>query len=242
MLVYVVLKEIILNACLVWSFFQANVFGEVHISTCSLKAVVKVNSCPKGQRDWLEASDKKGCNRMISPCANSKPFVYHCVENHWGNKTFEICAPLINIIGHSCPEYNQGGGIIQGHLNKSCNGSQFSRSCPFKYKSNKVYRYQQCYSYWKAEDQRMSTQTEKFTGEATTSITTTIGPITVDRGNNKLLFLCLIPFLVIIGVLGVCMHKKWTRNRDLPGRVTTEVIPDNLRKDHQSLLPAKSPF
>lgn len=27
------------------------------------------------------------------------------------------------------------------------------------------------------------------------------------------LFLCLIPFLVIIGVLGVCMHKKWTRNR-----------------------------
>lgn len=47
----------------------------------------------------MEASDKKGCNRMISPCANSKPFVYHCVENHWGNQTFEICAPLINIIG-----------------------------------------------------------------------------------------------------------------------------------------------
>ena len=31
-------------------------------------------------------------------------------------------------------------------------------------------------------------------------------------------------------------------HQDLPGRVTTEVIPDNLRKDHQSLLPAKSPF
>ena len=81
------------------SYFQVYAFGKDHISTCSLKAVVKVNSCPKGEKEWKEAAVKKECEGMIFPCNNSKPFVYHCAKNHFDNETFEMCAPLTNIIG-----------------------------------------------------------------------------------------------------------------------------------------------
>lgn len=67
-------------------------------STCkdSLATYKIVVSCPHNFKEWNEAAQRKGCNKMTNQCSS---FEYHCVISPSENKLIKVCAPRLMIVG-----------------------------------------------------------------------------------------------------------------------------------------------
>ncbi|XP_062597908.1 uncharacterized protein LOC134259329 [Saccostrea cucullata] len=90
---------------------------------------------------WAERERNKDCQSVQQNCTIPEKFRYHCVVNEWRNATLELCAPVRNIVDQ-CAEYNIGAHQIQ-YNRQNC--TKFSTPCPHLYKSNKVYKYPDCF-------------------------------------------------------------------------------------------------
>mmetsp|Transcript_18186 Transcript_18186/g.30973 ORF Transcript_18186/g.30973 Transcript_18186/m.30973 type:complete len:138 (-) Transcript_18186:255-668(-) len=97
----------------------------------STATVEVVSHCPKTSDEKAEATARKSCSSFRHSCIS---FVYHCVLNVWGNETIEVCAPIRNIVGKVCAEFNDGGKSIQSHIRTTC------ATCPAVYQSNDSYK------------------------------------------------------------------------------------------------------
>lgn len=65
----------------------------------SLAATSKiVESCTQNIKEWNEAAARKGCEILRHPYSSFE-YMYHCVFNIWGNKTIEVCAQPVIIVG-----------------------------------------------------------------------------------------------------------------------------------------------
>lgn len=102
-----------------------------------------VESCPEDSTEWIKASDKKQCNRIIHNCSEIDDFQYHCLPNRLLNKLVEVCAPTKVIVGQHCPYYDLQRAIIEPNFNQPC--SSHSDPCSEVYSSSVTYKYQQCY-------------------------------------------------------------------------------------------------
>lgn len=110
----------------------------------SINSVVTVPSCPTSKETWELAASKKHCkmHALIQNCTNVNNFIYHCVINHYGNATLEVCAPEQLIFGF-CAEFNVDSGAIQIHRSAQCNRA-FPK-CDDIYVSSNAYKYPDCY-------------------------------------------------------------------------------------------------
>lgn len=80
---------------------------------------------------------------LIQNCTDVNNFIYHCVINHYGNATLEVCAPKKTIHGF-CTAFNVDSGAIQNHYSAPCNQSAFPK-CENIYVSSNAYKYSDCY-------------------------------------------------------------------------------------------------
>lgn len=102
--------------------------------------VNSTSSCPSTAEKWNERAEKINCESMLSTV--NATLKYHCLVNHWGNESIELCGEESEIIGHSCPEFNQGGNRIQEKYKHKCNNSD--PPCPFKFYASEVFKYPSC--------------------------------------------------------------------------------------------------
>ncbi|XP_062608267.1 uncharacterized protein LOC134270108 [Saccostrea cucullata] len=98
-----------------------------------------VDHCPTTRKEWQEQSLQKNCNKINQNCTERNNFQYHCLINELVNQTVEVCAPVTEILGHKCAEYNVIGTRIQDNAVLNCT------DCPFRFNSNEAFKYQQCY-------------------------------------------------------------------------------------------------
>ncbi|XP_062575179.1 uncharacterized protein LOC134237093 isoform X3 [Saccostrea cucullata] len=99
-----------------------------------------VDRCPKTLIEWRERSLMKNCGNIKQDCTEKNNFQYHCLINEYLNETVEVCAPVSQILGYKCAEYNIIGRRIQDSADMNCT------SCPFQYYSNLSYGHQECYA------------------------------------------------------------------------------------------------
>lgn len=97
--------------------------------------VTNTSSCPATLEEWKKQAEIWNCQSIKSTLK------YHCLLNHWRNETLKLCGEEKDIIGKSCPEFNQRGHRIQPNWKLKCNESN---PCPFKYKSSEVFKYPAC--------------------------------------------------------------------------------------------------
>eukprot|EP00105_Crassostrea_gigas_P004584 XP_011417834.1 PREDICTED: uncharacterized protein LOC105321267 [Crassostrea gigas] len=102
--------------------------------------VNSTSSCPSTAEKWNARAEKVNCKSMLSTV--NVTLKYHCLVNHWGNESVELCGEESEIIGHSCPEFNQGGNRIQEKYKHKCNHSD--PPCPFKFYASEVFKYPSC--------------------------------------------------------------------------------------------------
>lgn len=102
--------------------------------------VNSTSSCPSTAEKWNARAEKVNCESMLSTV--NVTLKYHCLVNHWGNESVELCGEESEIIGHSCPEFNQGGNRIQEKYKHKCNHSD--PPCPFKFYASEVFKYPSC--------------------------------------------------------------------------------------------------
>nr|XP_022290109.1 uncharacterized protein LOC111101796 [Crassostrea virginica] len=146
-------------------FYFAEMIASAKSCDGTSSNVRKVNACPLNEEEWIKASDRKKCGNDNHACSS---FIYHCVLNTWRNETLELCAPSINIVGHSCVEYNVGGKRIQ-------RSKQNCSKCPVTYNSSESYKYRICYDLVKP-----SKQVHK--SESPTLFMSTANPTKVTQG------------------------------------------------------------
>ncbi|XP_062593432.1 uncharacterized protein LOC134254924 [Saccostrea cucullata] len=103
-----------------------------------IKTAELVENCPVTQIENDIATLRKACHLIPNECPT---FEYHCVVNRFFNGTYEVCAPIKQIVLWLCTEFNKGGGVIQGSQHEK----GFCRSCPVVYDSNKSYEFPECY-------------------------------------------------------------------------------------------------
>lgn len=75
-------------------FFQQDVVAWGCLE--STETATPVSICPKTEKEWQRAANRKNCSNMKHTCSS---FVYHCVINAWINETIEVCAPKRVVIG-----------------------------------------------------------------------------------------------------------------------------------------------
>nr|XP_022289420.1 uncharacterized protein LOC111101274 isoform X2 [Crassostrea virginica] len=63
----------------------------------SLKTVIKVESCPKTEKEWVENAIKMRCETYASQCSEPGKLKYHCAINASGGLV-EVCAYEQNIL------------------------------------------------------------------------------------------------------------------------------------------------
>ncbi|XP_056014897.1 uncharacterized protein LOC125675140 isoform X1 [Ostrea edulis] len=120
------------------------------ISSCNATHMEVVERCPRSRQEWEEEAKLKNCDGIASPCRASNNLQYHCLINTWLNNTVSVCATPQFIIGYQCAEFNIRGSSIQPHWETDC--SSFTPPCPFRYKSNKAFQYQECYELIKRDN------------------------------------------------------------------------------------------
>ncbi|XP_062592468.1 uncharacterized protein LOC134253908 [Saccostrea cucullata] len=179
------------------------------------ETAVFVDSCPTTAQEWREAASRKGCKNRCSS------FEYHCVINAWINETIEVCAPIKNIVGNVCAEYNFGGSRIQRNEGAKC------KKCPSNYLSNESFKYPECYDLVNKtrEKSRPTVLTSSYF--TTTKVTTDDKePITLSRqerlsidpdSDSDLHTKIIIPICfgiasLLIGVLICILHVHRSRN------------------------------
>lgn len=66
----------------------------VKASDCdnSVARAKKVESCPRTEKEWKAASERKKCYNNKNDCFRNRcKDKYHCVINEWRNETVEVC-------------------------------------------------------------------------------------------------------------------------------------------------------
>nr|XP_022289730.1 uncharacterized protein LOC111101503 isoform X1 [Crassostrea virginica] len=109
----------------------------------SLKTVIKVESCPKTEKEWVKNAIKLRCETYASQCSEPGKLKYHCAINASGGLV-EVCAYEQNILYGQCTEYSESGNLIMGSENFTCYNITNNR-CPDFYLSTKAYKYPECY-------------------------------------------------------------------------------------------------
>ncbi|XP_061168345.1 uncharacterized protein LOC133177303 [Saccostrea echinata] len=117
----------------------------------SIPTLNSVKRCPGNRTEWIQASNKKHCGFTHQNCSSKADFQYHCLLAAVPAK-FAARSHLAAIIetfsrlstGHFCPFYNSKKARVENHYNIPC--QDHSVSCPQHYRSNEVYKYQECYS------------------------------------------------------------------------------------------------
>lgn len=120
---------------------QRNVRGE----GCpqSIPTLNEVNACPKGILEWTRAKERKSCYLISQNCTTKEEFEYHCLPNTVIGLFVELCAPPKVIVGYHCPSYDMERNIIEANYNQPC--KDHLKPCEAVYKSNSVYKYQECF-------------------------------------------------------------------------------------------------
>lgn len=59
--------------------------------------VNSTSSCPSTAEKWNARAEKVNCESMLSTVNDT--LKYHCLVNHWGNKSVEVCGEESEIIG-----------------------------------------------------------------------------------------------------------------------------------------------
>lgn len=133
----------------------------IHESKDTLQcgAPIPVDRCPRNQQEWEIREKKLNCRSFHQNYDSKKKFSYHCVLNAEGTQLIEVCAPLKNIYGWKCTEFNAGGSIIQDS-NLSC--KTFHVPCPEFYRSTDAYKYQECYDIVEKEREKRKNRTENY--------------------------------------------------------------------------------
>lgn len=98
--------------------------------------VQKVPSCPASKKKWLEDAIAKNCS------SKNVALKYHCLLNHWRNRSFVFCGEDKHIIGFFCPEFDEKRGKIQENYDFRCPG--LINTSFLIYRSSEVFHYPAC--------------------------------------------------------------------------------------------------
>lgn len=109
----------------------------------SIPTLNEVDACPKGTLEWTRAKERKRCYLISQNCTTTKEFEYHCLPNTVIGLFVELCAPPKVIVGYHCPSYDMERNIIEANFNQPC--KDHLKPCEEVYKSNTVYKYQECF-------------------------------------------------------------------------------------------------
>ncbi|XP_061166555.1 uncharacterized protein LOC133175468 [Saccostrea echinata] len=166
---------------------------------------MRVTSCPESLKAWREREHLKGCYVPQNTCAASGrsnvTHMYHCLPNEFLNATYEVCMPATYILGKRCAEYNAHGRVIQSNLANRC------ETCPVRYISTDIYKYQLCYDLVKSSSKEISTK--KIENQS-------INMIDDNRWNMILALLAVLAvfvFVIAIGVLLIIIRLRLFSSR-----------------------------
>lgn len=193
-----------------------------------------VKGCPENETEWHIAAGKKNCSSIVQNCT-SKTLEYHCVPNHFLNATMELCAPSTFIVNGWCPEFNEGGGTIQGNYNTNC--KVFNKTaCPSRYKSTEAYKYYECNDLVVRETGHL-TQLPVTTSENVSpmsNITETTGNARSTSENIVVLSVCIVVGVLLVSVMCMVLIYKHRlkQNQDPFGSI--QAHPEELKDFNDS--------
>lgn len=125
---------------------QISVVPYVNAVSCSYSTptITTVKKCPMNEVEWEREKERKQCHLIIQNCTHAKKFQYHCLPDKSIGTYLEVCAPILQTVGHYCPYYDTELKEIQLNYEQPCN--EHSNPCPNFYLSNLVHKYQDCYN------------------------------------------------------------------------------------------------
>ncbi|XP_062616149.1 uncharacterized protein LOC134277871 [Saccostrea cucullata] len=128
-------------------------------------------------------------------------FVYHCLPNEFLNATYVVCMPATYILGKRCAEYNVHGRVIQSSLENHC------ETCPVRYISTDIYKYQSCYD--KVTSSSKEVSTDKIDNQ---------NRCMIDNNRWNMVFallaiLAVFVFVIAIGVVFIIIRLKLFSSR-----------------------------
>lgn len=109
----------------------------------SIPTINEVYACPKTILEWTKAKERKQCNLIRQNCTTKEDFEYHCLPNAVLGMFVELCAPSKIIVGYHCPSYDMERNNIVANFDQPCKDHLIP--CEVVYKSNFVYKYQECF-------------------------------------------------------------------------------------------------
>nr|XP_022287031.1 uncharacterized protein LOC111099852 isoform X2 [Crassostrea virginica] len=146
----------------------------------STKTVIKVERCPKTEKEWMERAKRKNCETYASLCDEPVKLKYHCVINAFVG-LIEVCAYEQAIVNGHCTEYSKSGNLIQGSQNITC--YNFTNNyCPLYYPSTEAYKYPECYEHIKKMIQEAAQNSEESSSPL---VQTTASNILHEKKENK---------------------------------------------------------
>lgn len=88
------------NTEYIFSLLKVLGFEECHWSKLT---VAEVSSCPKTRTEFEDRRKNKNCEALANfqNCTLPPNFLYHCINNEFGNATVEVCGPSYIINGKS---------------------------------------------------------------------------------------------------------------------------------------------
>lgn len=127
-------------------YVQISIVPYVNGASCtySIPTITSVKKCPVNEIEWEREKERKQCHLIIQNCTNAEKFQYHCLPDKFIDTFVEVCAPILQTVGHYCPYYDLESKEIQLNYKQPCN--EHSSPCPDFYFSNVVHKYQGCYN------------------------------------------------------------------------------------------------
>ncbi|XP_061177476.1 uncharacterized protein LOC133186267 [Saccostrea echinata] len=109
----------------------------------SLQTVSTVAECPTNDTSYKIAAQQKNCSSLPMDRSSCDSFEYHCVLSEDLKTAIEVCAPSLNIIGHSCAMFSKTLTGIMRVDNITCGNA--TKGCPFSYNSTTSFKYHHCF-------------------------------------------------------------------------------------------------
>ncbi|XP_062594909.1 uncharacterized protein LOC134256270 [Saccostrea cucullata] len=163
------------------------------------KLTISYTKCPSTHEEWMFAVRRKNCSSISQNCTSPENFRYHCVANAFMNKTIEVCAPGLFLLGF-CPEYNFLGERIQDNYNADC--KQYAEPCPNRYESWKPYKFPECVFLKNAFHRKKSSLSNKTSNFG--SVRKKINSNESDD-NSTVFITCLIGLLTVLIIISACI-------------------------------------
>ncbi|XP_048768571.1 uncharacterized protein LOC125675116 [Ostrea edulis] len=132
---------LIISGVLLISYYLTAASEDSCFSSIPTLSVVSV--CPKNRKEWIAASDRKQCSRILQNCTRPGNFQYHCLVNTNADGLVEVCLPVRRIVGQYCSFYDDKKIRAENHYHLPC--GEHDVICPEFYQSNEAYKYQGCY-------------------------------------------------------------------------------------------------